>query len=242
MVDKLVNWIKERVASAGAKGCVFGISGGLDSSVVGALCKKAFPDNVLGLFMPCCSLAEDLSDAKKVAKKFSIPTKLIELDPVFNQLYKQIEGKSPGKEVDLAIANLKPRLRMVTLYYHANKLNYLVVGTGNRSEAVMGYSTKYGDGGVDILPLGFLLKSQVRDMAKELGIPKEIIEKKPSAGLWHGQTDEEEMGITYEVLDKIILAMDKGDFSGLDQKLVEKVKQKLAATEHKRSLPPKFTA
>jgi NAD+ synthase len=242
MVDKLVNWIKSRVANAGAAGCVFGLSGGLDSSVVGVLCKKAFPNEVLGLFMPCCSQQEDLKDAKKFAKKFSIPTKLVELDPVFNQLFKQIEGKSPGKKVNLAIANLKPRLRMITLYYYANKLNYLVVGTGNRSEAVMGYFTKYGDGGVDLLPLGGLLKSQVRVMAKELRISKEIIDKKPSAGLWHGQTDEEEMGITYEVLDKIIQAMDKGDFSGLDQKLVDKVRQKLAATEHKRNLPPKFTA
>jgi len=240
MIDQLIKWIKEQVENAGAKGCVFGLSGGLDSSVVGALCKKAFPDGALGLFMPCCSHAEDLKDARNVAKQLSIPTKLIELDPVFNQLYKQMEGKDPGKGTGLAFANLKPRLRMVTLYYHANKLNYLVVGTGNRSEAVMGYFTKYGDGGVDLLPLGGLLKSQVREIAGELGIPVEIIDKKPSAGLWHGQTDEEEMGITYAVLDKIILAMDKGDFADLDQKLVEKVKQKLAATEHKRNLPPIF--
>ena len=104
----------------------------------------------------------------------------------------------------------------------------------------MGYFTKYGDGGVDILPLGGLLKSQVKELAKELGIPAKIINKKPSAGLWHGQTDEEEMGITYAVLDKILLGLEKSDLTGLDAKLVKKVKQKMAETEHKRSLPPIF--
>jgi NAD+ synthase len=129
---------------------------------------------------------------------------------------------------------------MITLYYHANKLNYLVVGTGNRSEAVMGYFTKYGDGGVDICPLGGLLKSQVRELAAELGIPAKITGKKPSAGLWHGQTDEEEMGITYAVLDKIILGLEENKLAGLDQELVKKVKEKMKGTEHKRSLPPIF--
>ena len=142
--------------------------------------------------------------------------------------------------MNLAIANLKPRLRMITLYYHANKMNYLVVGTGNKSEAVMGYCTKYGDAGVDLLPLGGLLKSQVRELAKEMGVPSEIIEKPPSAGLWAGQTDEEEMGITYEELDKVILALEKNDCSGLDGKLVEKVKQKMQETVHKRCFPPIF--
>lgn len=241
MIEKIVSWIEKQVKEAGAKGCVFGLSGGLDSSVVGALCKKAFPDGVLGLLMPCCSPAEDLRYAREIAERFAIPTELIELDPVFRQLYLQFEGKPyDNKEMNLAVANLKPRLRMVSLYYHANKLNYLVVGTGNRSEAVMGYFTKYGDGGVDILPIGGLLKSQVTKLAKDLGIPDSIIKKKPSAGLWHGQTDEEEMGITYEVLDKIILGLDRRDFKGLDPKLVDKVKQKLASTEHKRRMPPVY--
>lgn len=242
MIDKIVAWIKKQVQGAGVKGCVFGLSGGLDSSVVGALCVKAFPRGSLGLLMPCFSHEEDLRDAQALAEKFSIPIKLIDLKPACNQLYVQLEGKAyDGREMNLAIANLKPRLRMITLYYHANKLNYLVVGTGNRSEAVMGYFTKYGDGGVDILPLGGLLKSEIKNLARELGIPDRIINKKPSAGLWHGQTDEEEMGITYAMLDKIILGLDKNKTTGLDQKLVKKVKQKMKETEHKRSLPPVFT-
>ncbi len=242
MEKKIIAWIKKQVESAGAKGCVFGLSGGLDSSVVGILCKKAFPESVLGLLMPCFSQEEDLKDAQELAEKFSISTELIDLKPVCSELYVQLEGKQyHGKEMNLAIANLKPRLRMITLYYHSNKLNYLVAGTGNRSEAVMGYFTKYGDGGVDILPLGGLLKSQIKELARELGIPSKIINKKPSAGLWHGQTDEEEMGITYAVLDKIITGLEKNDLTGLDAKLVNKVKQKKAQTEHKRSLPPIFT-
>ena len=242
MINEIVGWIRNQVQEAGAKGCDFGLSGGRDSSVVGVLCKKAFPEGVLGLLMPCFSREEDLKDAQELAEKFSIPTKLIDLKPACNQLYVQLEGRAyDGKEMNLAIANLKPRLRMITLYYHANKLNHLVVGTGNRSEAVMGYFTKYGDGGVDILPLGGLLKSEVKEMAGELGISAKIIEKKPSAGLWHGQTDEEEMGITYAMLDKIILGLEKKKLTGLDQKLVNKVNQKMAQTEHKRRMPPFFT-
>jgi len=239
--DKIVEWIRAKVREAGAKGCVFGLSGGLDSSVVGVLCKKAFPDNVLGLILPCYSVAEDLKDAQALAGKNMVPTKLIDLEPVLNQLFLQFEGKAyDGKEMSLAVANLKPRLRMVALYYHANKNNYLVVGTGNRSEAAMGYCTKHGDGGVDLLPLGNLLKTEVRELARELGIPEKIIQKVPTAGLWPGQTDEGEMGISYAELDKIVLGLEKNNLSGLDLKLVEKVKNRMQKTRHKFEPPPSF--
>ena len=242
MEKKIVAWIKKQVENAGARGCVFGLSGGLDSSVVGTLCKKAFPESVLGLLMPCFSREEDLKDAQDLAEKFSISTELIDLKPVLSGLYVQLEGKQyDGKEMNLAIANLKPRLRMITLYYHANKLNYLVVGTGNKSEGVMGYCTKHGDAGVDIMPLGGLLKSQVKELARKLDIPAKIINKVPSAGLWEGQTDEGEMGVAYADLDPIIMGLEKNELSGLDPKLVDKIKQRTAQTEHKRSLPPIFT-
>ena len=129
---------------------------------------------------------------------------------------------------------------MLTLYYYANQLNYLVVGTGNKSEAVMGYCTKYGDGGVDILPLADLLKTQVRELARDLEIPEAIISKPPSAGLWSGQTDEGEMGITYDDLDRIIVSLKTGQTKGLDSALVKKVKEKMKASEHKRCMPPVF--
>jgi NAD+ synthase len=241
MTDKIVDWIRKQVQDAGAKGCVFGLSGGLDSAVVGVLCKRAFPENTLALVLPCCSREEDIKDAQELAEKFSIPAKLVDLEPAHDQLYLQLEGKAYSKEeMNIAIANLKPRLRMITLYYHANKLNYLVVGTGNKSEAVMGYFTKYGDGGVDICPLGGLLKSQVRELAKELDIPAKIIKKIPSAGLWSGQTDEQEMGITYAELDKVITGIEKNELAGLDPKLVGKVKQRKLESEHKRRMPAVF--
>lgn len=240
--DKIVKWLKQKVNEAGAKGCVFGLSGGLDSTVVGILCKEAFPNSSLGLLMPCFSADEDMQDAFKIAEKFSIPTHLIDLNSSFNRLFVQFEGKSyDGEEMNLAIANIKPRLRMITLYYHASKMNYLVVGTGNRSEAIMGYCTKYGDLGVDLLPLANLTKTQVRALAKDLQVPEFIIKKPPSAGLWQGQTDEGEMGISYADLDKVIEGMDKKDLAGLDKKLVKRVQDKLTATEHKRSVPPCFT-
>ncbi|MFH1362254.1 MAG: NAD(+) synthase [bacterium] len=241
MKKKISSWIKQRVSEAGAKGCVFGLSGGVDSAVVAALCKMAFPKNVLGLLMPCHSNPQDAIDAQKTADKFSIPTKTIDLCKAFDDLFHQLEGTAyDGTKMDLAIANLKPRLRMLTLYYYANQNNYLVIGTGNRSETVMGYCTKYGDAGVDLLPLASFLKTQVREMAKELGVPQEIIDKPPSAGLWAGQTDEAEMGITYEMLDKIIIGLESNKLTGLDPAKVELVKRKRGASEHKRCLPPSF--
>jgi len=238
MKKKIASWIKKQVKAASAKGCILGLSGGVDSAVVAALCKLAFPKNVLGILMPCYSNPQDLKDAQKIAKKFSIPTRLINLEKAFGQLQLQLQGeKYNAKEKNLAIANMKPRLRMLTLYYYANQLNYLVVGTGNKSEAVMGYCTKYGDGGVDILPLAQLLKTQVRKLAKDLGIPAEIISKPPSAGLWAGQTDEVEMGITYDDLDRIIVGLETGKTKGLNQALVKKVTAKMKASEHKRCMP-----
>jgi len=241
MNQKITSWIKQKVSEAGAKGCVFGLSGGVDSAVVAGLCKQAFSNNVLGLIMPCHSNPQDAIDAQKVADKFAIPIKTIDLASSFDELYKTLSGQPYDKKtMDLSIANLKPRLRMLTLYYYANKHNYLVVGTGNKSEAVMGYCTKYGDAGVDLLPLASLLKTQVRELAKELGVPQEVIDKAPSAGLWSGQTDEGEMGITYAELDKIIVALEKDNLAGLDPKKVDLVKQKMAQNEHKRCLPPSF--
>ncbi len=241
MKKKIASWIKKQVKEAGAKGCVLGLSGGVDSAVVAALCKLAFPKNVMGILMPCYSDPQDLKDAQKIARKFSISTRLVDLKRPFNQLYLQLQGKKYNtKEENLAIANMKPRLRMLTLYYYANQLNYLVVGTGNKSEAVMGYCTKYGDGGVDLLPLAELLKTQVRELARDLGIPEEIISKPPSAGLWAGQTDEAEMGISYDDLDRIIVSLKTGQTKGLDSALVKKVKEKMKASEHKRCMPPSF--
>jgi NAD+ synthase len=222
-------WIKEKVREAGAEGIVLGLSGGVDSALTAALARKALGDKVLGLLMPCHSDPTDLEHGKLVAERFGLETTYVDLGPVFDRL-----RASLPRGDDMAVANLKPRLRMTTLYYFANSRNYLVAGTGNKSELTIGYSTKYGDGGVDILPLGDLLKSQVRELARELGVPQEIIAKPPSAGLWPGQTDEGEMGITYDELDRTISAIEKGDTSDFDEATLERVKAMMAASRHKR--------
>ena len=233
LAQKLVLWIKEKTVAAGGKGVVVGMSGGLDSSVVAVLCHRAFPKNVLGMVMPCYSDPEDKEHALAVASKFSIKAEVVVLDPVFDTLLHTLSGNKtkPGAS-RLAEANLKARLRMLTLYYFANQLEYIVAGGGNRSELSVGYFTKYGDGGADILPLGNLVKSQVRELAGFLDIPQPIIDKPPSAGLWQGQTDEGELGISYEELDLYLVTGEAP--SGLRQK----IESMIAASAHKRLPPP----
>jgi NAD+ synthase len=233
MKKKVVSWIKKQVKDAKAKGIVLGLSGGVDSSVVAALAKEALgKDKVLALLLPCHSQKQDLQDAKLVAKKLAIKTETIDLTNVYDNLIKIFP-----KANKLALANLKPRLRMLTLYYFANKLNYLVCGTGNKSELNVGYFTKHGDGATDILPIGDLLKRQVRQLAKELGIPKHIITKPPTAGLWPGQTDEGEMGITYPELDDILERLENKKKHVLPKVKVNKVREMIAKSEHKRQGP-----
>ncbi len=210
-----------------------GLSGGVDSSVTAVLCKRA--TDLLGLIMPIHSDPMDEEYASLLASKFDIPVRRIDLGPVYDAFRKVLPDPA-----GLPAANLKPRLRMATLYYFANKENRLVVGTGNKSEIMMGYFTKYGDGGVDILPLGGLLKGEVRRLARELGVPERIIAKPPSAGLWAGQTDEGELGITYDELDKFLRALESGDTGDFDPKLVERLKGHMADTRHKRVSIPVF--
>jgi len=230
MQNKIVNWLKQQVKGSGAKGIILGLSGGIDSAVVAALCKEAVgKNNVLVLYMPCNSNIQDLKDAKLVAKKLKLKSKLVDLSNVYNNFLKVLP-QAQG----LALGNLKPRLRMSTLYYFANKLNYLVCGTGNKSELMVGYFTKYGDGGVDILPMADLFKRQVRSLAQKLKIPENIITKAPTAGLWQGQTDEGELGITYNELDDILdrLCNNKPQVAGKTK--VNKVKEMFKNSEHKR--------
>jgi NAD+ synthase len=237
LVEQIVAWIKEQVNRAGAGGTVFGMSGGLDSSVVAALCHEAVAENALGAIMPCHSNPADLKDAGLTAEQFGITTTTLDLSPVFEALLAQLPEAS-----DSAVSNLKPRLRMMTLYYLAKKNGYLVVGTGNKSEIEVGYFTKYGDGAADILPLASIYKTDLLDIAGELGVPSRIIEKSPSAGLWEGQTDEDELGISYAVLDEILKDLEVGREPEADPGLVEKVKRMIEASRHKRSRPLGFHA
>jgi NAD+ synthase len=233
LADKLVSWIREKVSAAECKGVVLGLSGGLDSSVAGVLCQRAFPQSMLGVIIPCYSNKKDIEHARAVAEKFAIPAKTVVLDAAYNTLLKVLPEEKVDPDVSrLAKANIKARLRMLTLYYFANRLKYMVVGSGNRSELAVGYFTKYGDGGVDILPLGNLLKGQVKELARFLGIPQPIIDKRPSAGLWEGQTDEGELGLSYDEIDRYLAS---GEASA---EIKKKLKAMTSASEHKRQPPP----
>ncbi len=184
--------------------------------------------------MPCHSEPETVEDVKIATEFLQIPTQYIDLSAVYDTFVSTIpEGNK------IACANLKVRLRMVTLYYFANKLDYLVVGTGNKSEYEVGYFTKYGDGAVDLMPLADIYKTELIRLAEYIHIPKRIINKPPSADLWEGQTDEGELGITYKELDDILkqLVEKKKSADTPQKKLVEKMLQK---SMHKRLFPPIF--
>lgn len=236
LADKLSSWIADKVKESGCRGAVFGMSGGIDSSLVAVLSKRSMKENVLGVLMPCHSISQDEVHALAVADKFNIETRKVVLDTVFDTLTELL----PDNPVDeaagrLAMANLKARLRMITLYHFANQLRYLVIGSGNRSELAVGYFTKHGDSGVDILPLGNLVKAQVRDMAEYLRVPREIIDKPPSAGLWEGQTDEDDLGFTYDQLDSFLLT------GNTDAAVRQRIESMMAGSGHKTQsvpLPP----
>lgn len=237
------------MAIAGSNGIAVGLSGGIDSAVVIRLAQLAANGNVVGVMMPCHSDPQDEADAVLVAAHFAVPTLRIDLAPAYDRLgadlKSAVEGlpgarqaSGPAETADprarLPLANIKPRLRMTTLYYVANSLNYLVAGTGNRSELTIGYFTKYGDGGVDLLPIGRLLKSEVRELARELEVPEPVIEKPPSAGLWLGQTDEHEMGFSYADLEKYLT----NGPDAVAPALAMRIERLVRASEHKRVLPP----
>jgi NAD+ synthase len=230
---RIALWIRDRVKEAGAKGVVIGLSGGIDSSVVAALSRKAVGRNMLGLLIPCHSSERDIKDALRVARKFGIRTKTVDIAPLYAELL-EIMPAADRRTRGNAIA----RLRMLTLYYFANRMNYIVAGTGNRNELFAGYFTKYGDGGVDILPIAGLLKNEVRELARQLGVPEDIVEKTPTAGLWEGQTDEGEMGISYDELTSAIKREEKG--LPIKGKNSLKIKKMTERAKHKLKPIPRF--
>ncbi|NQZ29533.1 MAG: NAD(+) synthase [Mycoplasmatales bacterium] len=221
--EYLIQWLREEVKKANMDGVIVGLSGGVDSSVVAALAKKAFPKNSLGVYLPINNMGQDLIDAKELAKTISIETQLIDLTESYEAMKKAIKTKTK-----LATANIKPRLRMSALYALAQEKRYLVLGTDNAAEWILGYFTKYGDGGVDLLPIVHLTKGEVKEMAKELKLPRTVWIKKPTAALWEGQTDEEELGFSYDEVDKYL----KGEF--IEEKILTKIKRQITSTNHKR--------
>jgi NAD+ synthase len=235
--EQIAHWLGTYLASADADGFVLGLSGGVDSATTAALAVRAVgPESVLAVILPCHSQSADARLARQMAEKFVIPTVTVSLDGAFEALIENL----PRTQHRLAAANIKPRLRMTTLYYLAQTYNYLVLGSGNKTELMVGYFTKYGDGGVDLLPLGDVYKTEVWELARELGVPQQIIERPPSAGLWPGQTDEGELGITYRELDRVLIAMERGETPHVAPATLEEVRRLIANSQHKRAMPPIF--
>jgi len=242
------NFIEYSLIESNAQGLVMGLSGGLDSSTAAMISTSVVnSEKIMALIMPTSSTPSgDVEDAVELAKQLRINYKVIDLDPLLAPVENICQGGINEVHGQLARANLKARMRMMILYYHANALNRLVVGTGNRTELLVGYFTKYGDGGADILPLGGLYKTDVRCLAQHLAVPTEILKKKPTAGLWPGQTDEEDLGISYELLDKILyLRADKNLAEdeiahklGTSSREVVKVKIMMQQAQHKLQTPP----
>lgn len=235
-INLAVEWLRERVQSACTQGLVVGVSGGVDSAVVAGLCKRAFPEHSIGVIMPSSSNPVDREDALLIAKTLSLKVIEVELTEPHQEILSSVKDAlhTQGYSIEerLCQGNLKARMRMATLYTVANALNYLVAGTDNAPESYTGYFTKYGDGGVDILPITSLTKMEVRAWAAKLGLPEKIVNRVPTAGLWPGQTDEQEMGITYDMLDRHLLGEKVPD------EVVQKIETLHRQSEHKRQLPP----
>jgi len=247
VAEKIVKFIRERVEGAGANGVVVGASGGLDSSVVLVLSVKAMgAGRVVALVMPDSSITplQDTEHAVQLTKLLGVRYYVIDI----RRIYSLYSDAMPFYAPDALIpnGNLRARIRMTILYYYANLKKLLVCGTGDKSEILLGYFTKYGDGAADLLPIADLYKTQVRELARKLDLPKSIVEKPSSPRLWPGQMAEEELGATYDEIDQILylhVELGKGvdeivDQTGIEAEKVRSIVERFHRSEHKRRLPP----
>ncbi len=242
---RIVRFIKEYLDNAGAKGAVLGLSGGVDSATVAALCSKAVGgENVLALLLPEKETfkQKDIDDAKAIAGLFHLQTQLCDMTEVLDAFYRGIPAFNPADR--LCKGNIKARTRMIYLYYYANSQNLIVGGTSDKSETMMGYFTKWGDAAADISPIIDLYKTQVRKLAMHLGIPQELALKPSTPALWPNQLAESELEIKYETLDLILYGLERfmkpqeiSEQLGVEAAVVERVQERWLATEHKRRLP-----
>ncbi len=242
---RITRFIGDYVAGSGAKGIVLGLSGGVDSCTIAALSARAIGgEKILGLLLPEKETYnnKDIAHGRLVARKFKLEVLTCDITSTLDAFYESISVFDPAERIFKG--NIKARTRMIYNYYYANRLNYLVCGSSDKSETMMGYFTKWGDVAADFSPIMDLYKSQVRKLAQHLGIPREIITKPPSPGLWPGQTAEEELGIRYETLDLVLYGLEHFMTSEeiskqlkVKNELVDKVKQRWLLTEHKRRMP-----
>ena len=229
---EIQSWIRDSVTSAGARGVVLGLSGGIDSGLSAALASRALgKENVLCLLLPCRSLPEDLEDAERLASLLGVQQRIIDLDPVLASLEKAARLDPDDR---LNIANVKARLRMTVLYAHSG--GRLVLGTSNYPEILVGYWTKWGDGAADIQPLARMWKDEINLLARELELPEWLISRVPSAGLWPGQSDEGEMGVTYADIRSFFSdELAQGE-------AFHRIEEMVSGSEHKRNPIPFFDA
>lgn len=240
--EAILEFISEKVRESKADGVVIGLSGGIDSAVTSLLCAKALgPNKVLNIFVPCGTTpCGDEKDVEDFCAKFGMELKEIDISGMVDTVMRSL----PSADDKRLIGNVMARLRMIVLFHHAKLLNKVVMGTSNKSELLTGYFTKFGDGGADFLPLGDLYKTEVRVLARKLQVPSMICEKAPTAGLWEGQTDEGEIGLSYEELDQILVGIelnlsneDIAKRAKIDLERVEKVWAMHRASVHKRKMP-----
>jgi NAD+ synthase len=243
-ISRVERFLTTHLEETGAKRLIVGMSGGLDSSVTAALCALAVGgDKVLGISLPEKETRNDkaLEDARLVASKYRIRFKIIDITPIVESARIILGAKMAN---GIPWGNVKARLRAMAVYYYANSEHGLVVGTGDKSEIMLGYFTKFGDGACDVMPLADLYKTSVRNLARRLGIPERIRVKASSPELWPGQTAEKELGLSYEKLDRILWGLERWmtpeeivEETGLKLPLVRKVRERWLKSEHKRRPP-----
>jgi len=238
IIEKIENFLTEQIEKNNAKGLILGLSGGIDSAVLAYICKRKLKDKTLALIMPDTSITPKIEteDALKMISLTGIEYKLIDIKPIVNEYSMYLEPNERSK------GNLRARVRTNILYYYANAKNYLVLGSSDKSEYQIGYFTKFGDGASDITPIVSLYKLQVREIAKHLGVPENVISKKSSPHLWKGHEAEEELGIHYEEIDSILYCMFEKNQSieetqkntQINREIIEKIQQLHINSEHKR--------
>jgi len=248
-VETIIDFIKRTVEASGASGVVIGLSGGVDSSLAAALCVRALgPYRVLGVLMPTdFSPEEDIEDAVELAKIMGIRTEFINVQFIIDAFFKSLGITEDSTKLKMARANILARVRMVMLYYYANVNNYLVVGTGDKSEALIGYFTKYGDGAADFFPIRHLYKTQVREIARYLGVPEKIAYKPSSPQLYPEHKATDEIPLDYDRLDPVLAGLfdqkmtpaEVSRSTGLPLETVMTVRDRYNKTEHKRVSPPR---
>lgn len=250
-LGEICDFIRRVVKEAGAGGAVVGLSGGVDSSLAAALCVRALGgERVLGVFMPTSfTPQQDMEDAKELAEQLGIRTEYVSIQEIGEAFLEKLKAVQNDAGKRKAIANIRARTRMIILYYYANINNYLVTGTGDRSEFLIGFFTKYGDGGSDFLPIAHLYKTQVRELAKHLGVPEKIAFKPSSPQLYPGHKLSDELPLDYKDIDPILVGLfdhrlspkEVSRLTNVSLKVVEDILRRFKVSEHKRSFPPMVT-